>query len=92
MGVEEHVLDEVGRQLDYYVDAYRKVHDIDIRLASLSEKMAELTAERLDAERLRDAAIDNVNDLLGSIPEDDEQAVGRFIEERLAPLVGLMVL
>ena len=92
MGIEKHVLDEVERQLDYYVDAYRKVHDIDIRIASLSEQMAELTAERVDAEKLRDAASETVNSLLADIPEEDESTVAKVVEKRLAPLVGLMVL
>lgn len=92
MSIEQHVLDEVGRQLDYYVDAYRKVHDIDLKLAELSERMASLSAERAEAEMLRDEAAGSVNALVADVPEDDEGDVVAIVNERLAPLVGLIVL
>ena len=92
MAIEEHVLNEVGKQLDYYVDAYRKVHDIDLRLAEEYEIVAELNAERSEAEMLRDAASDAVNSIIENIAVEDEGEVRSLVSEKLSPLIGLMVL
>lgn len=89
--MEKHVRDEVGRQLDYYVDSYRKVHEIDVKIAVLSEEIGVLSAERMDAEKLRDQAVGAVNSLVESIPEEDEAEVRELVNEKLSPLVGLMV-
>ena len=90
--MEEHVIEEVGKQLDYYVDAYRKVHDLDLRIASLSEEMGVLTVERADAEKLRDQAADAVNVLVENVSDEDEEKVRNLVNEKLSPLIGLMVL
>lgn len=92
MAIEQHVLDEVGRQLDYYVDAYRKVHDLDVQMAGLTERIEALSQERMEAERLRDMASEQVNELVGNIPEEDEPIIKALTEEKLSSLIGLMVL
>ena len=90
--VEQHVLDEIGRQLDYYVDAYRKVRDFDLKLAELSEQIAVINEERQEAERLRDVAAAEVAKLAEGVPDEDARQVEELVNERLAPLIGLMVL
>lgn len=92
MALEEHVKAEIGRQLDYYVDAYRKVHDLDLRMASLAEQMEAVRDERVEAVRLMDAAQESIDSLTEDIPEDDEDEVRSLTEEHLKPLIGIMVM
>lgn len=89
--MEQHVKDEIGRQLDYYADAYGKVRELDLRLASLSEEMGALSAERSAAERMRDEAADAVNAIVADVHEEDEDEVRALVDEHLSCLVGLLV-
>ena len=89
--MEQHVKDEISKQLDYYVDAYRKVHDLDLAIARISEELGALSAERLEAEKLRDLASETVEALIKDIPEVDEPVVKSLVNDRLSSLVGLMV-
>lgn len=90
--MEQHVKDEIAKQLDYYVDAYRKVRDLDMRLAQLSEEMSAIGAERGEAEVLRNHAQEALDAITVDLPEEDEAEVKSLVSEHLQPLIGLMVL
>ena len=91
LAIEKHVLEEVGRQLDYYVDAYRKVRDADLKLSALSVEMDSVQDERAEAERLRDGAQAQIDSLLDGVPEDDREEVMKVVDVHLAPLVRYIV-
>ena len=90
--MEQHVLDEVGRQVDYYVDAYREIERLGGELAELLEQVDDVRGRIAAQEELRDHAEEALNALVADI--DDDESVSQVrdaIYGKMSGLVGTMV-
>lgn len=90
--IEPHVAEEMSRQLDYYVDAYRRYDSISRRTAAMSEQLAALESDLFEAERMREHAADAFNGLISDITDDDDvAAVEAMVSSKLGGIVDSMV-
>ena len=90
--IERHVAEEMSRQLDYYVDAYRRYDSLSRKSAALSEQLASVESELFEAERMREHAAEAFNGLISDISEEEDiKAVESLVSSKLGGIVDSMV-
>lgn len=90
--LERHVIDEIKRQVDYYVDAYKEVERLNGELASLLEKVDDVRSNIAAQEKMMSESEGAVNALISDIDDDDSiMQVRNAVKDSLSELVSTMV-
>lgn len=90
--IEGHVLDELRRQVGFFVDARRSAERLSFRASELREQLAEVEDELKEQIALQEQASEIANGLVADIEDDEDvEEVRKLFEEEMAPLLGLMV-
>ena len=90
--MEQHVLDEVRRQADYYVDAYREIERLSGELSELLAQADDVRDRIAKQEQLRDHAEESLNALVADVDDDESVAqVKAAIRKSVSALIGTMV-
>ena len=90
--IEGHVLDELRRQVGFFVDARRSAERLSSRASELREQLAEVEDELKEQIALQEQASEIANGLVADIEDDEDvEEVRKLFEEEMAPLLGLMV-
>ena len=90
--IEGHVLDELRRQVGFFVDARRSAERLSAKASELREQLAEVEDELKSQIALQEQASEIANNLVADIEdEDDVEEVRKLFEEEMSPLLGLMV-
>lgn len=90
--VESHVLDELRRQVGFFVDARVSAERLIAKAADLREQLAEVEDELKEQVALQEQASEIANRLVEDIDSDDDvDEVRKIFEEEMSPLLGMLV-
>ena len=89
--MEKHVREELAKQMDNYVDAFRTVDRLEADIAAHAATISALEQEKAQAEKLRDHASEAVRQISEALPEEDESEAKAVIVEKMSGIIGTMV-
>ena len=90
--LEQHVIDEIKRQVDYYVDAYKEVERLSGELTVLLERVDDIRSNIAAQEKMMSESDGAINALISDIDDDDSiMQVRNAVRDSLSELVSTMV-